>query len=261
MLKITTFRSVRFPDLVERFWFLENDDQETIVYHPPEPYINLRISWFEAEETRPALNMDDPFWEGLPLQHVRKCYLPHTRQLGVRFYPYGAYPFFGGTAQETIDALARFKDLVVGFMDGMPISDRKVAEELDVFLAKYYVQELYRRVAPLQLFYRQVRWDEDPPDIQRFCQQQGLYYTALNRVFRRVLGVSPKKFERLVKFRRALCDLLDSEHSLSLIGHAAGYFDQAHFIREFKAFSDITPSTYQQLMCAERLLQYNFRFL
>lgn len=57
------------------------------------------------------------------------------------------------------------------------------------------------------------------------------------------IGYSPKFFTRLVRFSNAY-QLRESQPHLSwtAIAHEAGYFDQMHFIRDFKQFAGITPS-------------------
>jgi len=51
--------------------------------------------------------------------------------------------------------------------------------------------------------------------------------------------------------------------NLTTIGIQSGYFDQAHFIREFKMFLNQTPSDYQALIkLADReskIINYNFK--
>jgi AraC-like DNA-binding protein len=64
----------------------------------------------------------------------------------------------------------------------------------------------------------------------------------LRRVFRETVGVSPKTFARLARFRRALRAAREDAHaSWASIAAAAGYYDQAHLIAEFRAIAGVTP--------------------
>ena len=65
----------------------------------------------------------------------------------------------------------------------------------------------------------------------------------LEQRFIESLGVSPKFFCRLVRFQNAL-KLLNSGINLTEITYKCGYFDQSHFIRDFKLFSEVTPNKY-----------------
>ncbi len=60
------------------------------------------------------------------------------------------------------------------------------------------------------------------------------------------LGLPPKHFARLIRFSKAY-RLKENQHQLSwtTIAHASGYYDQMHFIRDFREFAGVTPSFMQ----------------
>ena len=58
--------------------------------------------------------------------------------------------------------------------------------------------------------------------------------------FRRLVGTSPKQFSAIVRFRNLIARH-SPEEDLTDAAHAAGYFDQAHFIKDFKSFTGQTP--------------------
>jgi len=60
--------------------------------------------------------------------------------------------------------------------------------------------------------------------------------------FKDHVGLSPKLFARVLRFRHAVRLLTDERLTLTDIGHTCGYFDQAHFTRDFRTFAGITPS-------------------
>lgn len=63
--------------------------------------------------------------------------------------------------------------------------------------------------------------------------------------FKRSIGLPPKRFIRLVRFSNALQQLKISKRpSLTDIAYKCGYFDQSHFINDFKLFSGTTPRKY-----------------
>ena len=65
-----------------------------------------------------------------------------------------------------------------------------------------------------------------------------------HRLFNEWFGLSSQKYQRLMKFVRTLESMHSSDEPLTTIGLKQGYFDQAHFIRTFKEFTDMTPTTY-----------------
>lgn len=68
--------------------------------------------------------------------------------------------------------------------------------------------------------------------------------------------MSPKYFIKIIRFQSAL-DMLHSDErkSLSEIASALGYFDQPHFVTEFKEFSGVTPKNTSSFWTAGSILQ------
>lgn len=68
---------------------------------------------------------------------------------------------------------------------------------------------------------------------------------SLERKFSAYLGKTPKQFIRLVRFQEILLNLSNYK-DVRLTEHAYmnGYFDQAHFIKDFKAFTGYTPKAF-----------------
>lgn len=70
----------------------------------------------------------------------------------------------------------------------------------------------------------------------------GVSERHLRRVFRETVGMSPKQFARLMRFHRALrAAHEDRPVSWASIAAAAGYYDQAHLIAEFRMIAGVTP--------------------
>lgn len=71
----------------------------------------------------------------------------------------------------------------------------------------------------------------------------------LERGFQQVIGTSPKTFARTLRFQEAERRLMfDPDADLTGLAYECGYFDQAHFIKDFKAFTGKTPTEYAEQM-------------
>jgi len=77
-------------------------------------------------------------------------------------------------------------------------------------------------------------------DLTRYI---GLSQSALERRFRRVVGVSPRKFASVVRLRHAV-RLQETGADLTTIAQAAGYCDQSHFVRDFRRMTGSPPSAF-----------------
>jgi AraC-like DNA-binding protein len=81
--------------------------------------------------------------------------------------------------------------------------------------------------------------------LDELIAQSGLARRQFERRFKHTTGFSPAFFQRLVRFQRSYRMLENgTATSLTDMAHTCGYFDQSHFIRDFKRFSGMNPRTY-----------------
>ncbi|SCY87639.1 helix-turn-helix transcriptional regulator [Flavobacterium caeni] len=67
----------------------------------------------------------------------------------------------------------------------------------------------------------------------------------LERKFLSTVGLSQKMFARIVRFNKALQLIADKDFStFTSVAHEGGFYDQAHFIRDFKDFTGLNPKQY-----------------
>jgi AraC-like DNA-binding protein len=82
--------------------------------------------------------------------------------------------------------------------------------------------------------------------VRRIIHEICLSDRQLRRLSSDWLGMSTEAFILYKKYLAALHLLHTPGLSLTQIGLQAGYYDQSHFIREFKSYTDRTPGQYQQ---------------
>jgi AraC-like DNA-binding protein len=78
------------------------------------------------------------------------------------------------------------------------------------------------------------------------CAQSGLSESYFRKLFREKVGMSAKRYFKIRRINRAIA-LIRNHPSMQLteITYALGFFDQAHFIREFKSITGKSPKEYQ----------------
>ena len=79
--------------------------------------------------------------------------------------------------------------------------------------------------------------------IKELMEQLNISQSPLEKRFRQAVGASPKKFASIVRLKNVL-QQYDPSVSLTELGHEAGFYDQAHFIKEFKSFTGDTPEIF-----------------
>jgi AraC-like DNA-binding protein len=68
---------------------------------------------------------------------------------------------------------------------------------------------------------------------------------SLERYFKQYIGISPNLYSRINRFQSALENIRQNQFSkLTDIAYQCNYFDQSHFIREFKEFAGISPKLF-----------------
>lgn len=67
----------------------------------------------------------------------------------------------------------------------------------------------------------------------------------LERKFEKLIGISPKQLAKIIRLQASLKLMLNSQpESLTQIAYDSEYYDQAHFIRDFKEFTGISPKDF-----------------
>lgn len=66
----------------------------------------------------------------------------------------------------------------------------------------------------------------------------------LERLFKRYIGLSPKYYSRIIRFNYIFGLIKAGNSSWAEIIYQSGYYDQSHFIRNFKSFTGEDPSSY-----------------
>jgi AraC-like DNA-binding protein len=79
--------------------------------------------------------------------------------------------------------------------------------------------------------------------IKELMKELHISQSPLEKRFRQVVGASPKKFASIVRLKHAIQNY-DPQNSLTDLGYEAGFYDQAHFIKEFKHFTGENPENF-----------------
>jgi AraC-like DNA-binding protein len=82
-------------------------------------------------------------------------------------------------------------------------------------------------------------------NISKLVKDCNISNRYLQKIFIEKIGVSPKFFLRTIRFQQVLHYLSNYQiNSLTSLSYEAGYYDQSHFIKEFKEFTGLIPSQY-----------------
>jgi AraC-like DNA-binding protein len=71
--------------------------------------------------------------------------------------------------------------------------------------------------------------------------------SPLEKRFRKLVGTTPKKFASIVRFNTVLKNI-ETSKSLTEICYENNFFDQAHFIKDFKQYTGDTPENFKRFL-------------
>lgn len=85
--------------------------------------------------------------------------------------------------------------------------------------------------------------------VEKIAEDTGYTVRYLNKMFHRETGLSTKQFAKIIRFQSAVSALNHpGVRILTDITAELGYFDQSHFVHEFKEYTGLTPSRYQSYL-------------
>ena len=170
--------------------------------------------------------------------------------MGVHFRPGGAFPFLGTPASELADTHVDL-DALWG-TSATELRERLCAGKTPVerfnLLEKTLMAHLFR---PLERHYA-VRFALDTFGradaglaIRDVARDAGLSQRRFIQVFAREVGMSPKLFCRIRRFRQALETVRHTAvPNWARVAMDCGYYDQSHLIHDFQFFSNLSPTEY-----------------
>jgi AraC-like DNA-binding protein len=170
--------------------------------------------------------------------------------IGIHFKPGGAFPFFKVPARELHNLHVSLEDLWgpgAGLLRERlleaPTPEKKI-HVLEQCLLEQAFKPLERHKAvdcALGLF----RNIHTAPAIADLAEHIGISSRRFIQLFSNEVGLTPKLFARVRRFQEVLEQIRSGiEFSWVDLAASCGYFDQAHFIHDFKEFSGINPTTY-----------------
>ncbi|MEC4616020.1 helix-turn-helix domain-containing protein [Tsukamurella tyrosinosolvens] len=170
-----------------------------------------------------------------------------TSMVGVRLRPAGAAALFGVPLNELTGTAVRLDELIGA--EGTRIGERlhetgSHADRLRL-LARWVSARMTAGIGTETAVTRAVSEIERRQGALAVADLVGASPKSFRRRFVENVGVGPKTFARIVRFRRTADLLARSAVPLPHVAAAHGYFDQAHMSAEFRAFAGMPPGRFR----------------
>jgi AraC-like DNA-binding protein len=171
--------------------------------------------------------------------------------LGVHFKPGGAFPFVRASAGELHNGHVPLPDLWGRTAHELREQILEAGSTADRFrlLEQALLSHVQRRLArhPAVALALHIFENDCAHLVDDVVRRVGLSPRRFIQVFTDEVGLTPKMYCRVRRFQEVLRRInLGCFKNGSDIALSCGYYDQAHCIRDFRAFSGLTPSVYLQ---------------
>jgi AraC-like DNA-binding protein len=119
-------------------------------------------------------------------------------------------------------------------------------DRLDVLDESFARRDLPALAPEVVRLRRQLVVSQGRARVEPLMDETGWSRRHVTEGFRRQLGITPKAYARLLRFRHATALIMETSprRSLADVATEAGYYDQSHLTRDFTALAGLTPGTY-----------------
>ena len=258
MLLKLHFPSLPLSEFVELFTFYEDYAPSHLVERVlPEGVVEIIVDlteepkWIHDNATLKHSQSYRRAWvSGMRSKFISIGVAGRSAMFIIRFKPGKAYPFLQMPVREV-------DNMVIGYdsvMNGEFTDFRCALIEAPTPVAKFALAErfiLHRMRNHLDINpaidYMVDRFIANPctATIAEIVHRTGYSHKHLLSLFGKYVGLSPKEFLRVLKFQQTIQRIEKMKRvDWVQLAHDCGYYDQSHFINDFKEFSGFSPSEY-----------------
>src|SRR5262245_16574234 len=246
------WRPRRLAGLVEVIWYFKGPTTSVRKRILPNGMVEMLVNFGEPYRTLtgagPELLMTA--WLAGLQSGPMVCEQPAKQDvMGVRLHPAGAYALLARPMREMSEIVVDLEDLV-GRATGELAERCHMAATVEERLrrAADWVAErvtMARGIDPaIAWAASRIEQSGGVVPIAELRRQTGLSKSRLAEAFREQVGLAPKLYARVVRFRRATAMLQKGAMPLVEVALAAGFYDQPHMNAEFRELSGLAPGEF-----------------
>ncbi|HEU0126152.1 MAG TPA: helix-turn-helix domain-containing protein [Flavobacterium sp.] len=166
--------------------------------------------------------------------------------IAICFHPGMAYPFFNipmHLLSDTITPLANLWNYTTSDIEEK-LAAAHINDERVNIVQQHLLELLKTNGANLPIIHslEKVKLSLSLVTISELIDDIGISQRQLSRKFQQQIGLSPAAYLKVNRFINSLYQLKKyPDWSLTEIAYESGYYDQAHFVRDYKAYTGHTP--------------------
>jgi AraC-like DNA-binding protein len=223
---------------IDSYWYSANENYDDIKL-PVLPDGCMDIVF-------PLSGNNQPFVVGTMTKAETVSIRPKQRMFGIRFRPAIAPSFLKVPAIELRDTIVSLESLnkkMVGEMG--ELNSKQQAKNYIEFFDKKIAKVLHDIDIDERVLYAVdlVAKRQGNVSLDKVAQEAGISLRHIERLFKYHVGISPKRFARIIRFYQSHVALSKSGVlSLATTAYQYGYADQVHFNKDYKIFTGVNPT-------------------
>ncbi|MDO5089043.1 MAG: AraC family transcriptional regulator [Leptotrichiaceae bacterium] len=180
---------------------------------------------------------------------------------GISFQPFGFYPFINKSLRDIQDKIINLSDLSMELTEKLinavlkGENDEHIVKNIETVLFQE-IKTTKKQIQKIQKMYSFFKSNENT-SVELFCQNNKINQKTFIRNVLCYTGYTPKTLHSIIRFQKAVNRIIYKKiEKFSEIAYICGFADQSHFIREFRKFSGVTPSTFirEKMTIKEKLI-------
>ena len=172
-----------------------------------------------------------------------------TELLIARLHPYSCSLFFDNSISEftnsaTNVSLVNNKEARTVFdqISSCPSLPQKISVLEQYLISKLKASEKnFGRIVNLSRICNFITDNQESFSIKKISSATGVSERSIQKQFLEHVGLQPVALHASHRFIKSLQQIISTSTSLTSIAYDCGYYDQAHFVKEFKRFTGISP--------------------
>jgi AraC-like DNA-binding protein len=250
------FRSYKPQQRIEKFvkeiWLIENPDtrikQEKIIpdgyceiiIHYGDPYrINISGNWELQTKFLFAGQIRSYFF----LENTGK-----SGMIGIKLYPEVFARMFQVNMSLYFDRVIDLQTIGDSVEELKLINeqteDKKKIEIIENWLLSQINENKTKINSKISMLIREMINDNGMLELDKYTKEFEISKRELERQFKKLVGLAPKFFLRILRLSYIFKQVQKKDFSWTELAYKNGFYDQSHFIKNFKEFTGESPKKY-----------------
>jgi len=236
---------------IKSYWWVDSEGDKTIhqqkivpdgfpelIFHYGDPYkINISGEWQLQGRLLLAGQIRNHFF----LENTGT-----SGMIGIKMQPTAVYELFGIDMSRLVDRVVTVDEALpsdlLEMLNGLSESFEESIDFVENFLTDY-MESKPTQSTPVKQSVQHIIDKKGSVRMDELLKESDIAERQLERKFKTAVGLTPKFYSRIIRFTH-IFDHIQNNKDWTDITFDTGYYDQAHFIKNFREFTGESPAAY-----------------